>query len=136
MKSSVFKQVVPVDWEFPEEAAVLCLSFAGPSGQGADHTGWLEQLTPDVSPPRRRMALEAVQRFFKKGYGAALTRWVLEDRAPRWSWRRRQHVLQVLTDWAVACGAPPEQLRVLFHLEQLGQRRRREAGRYGDRPPR
>ena len=136
MKSSVSRPFVPVDWEFPEEAAVLCLSFAAPTGQVSEHASWMAKLAPEASASRRRAALEAAQRLFEKGYGAALTTWVLEDRAPRWSWRRRQHVLQVLTDWAVACGAPPEQLRVLFHLEQLGQRRRREAGRYGDRPPR
>lgn len=66
----------------------------------------------------------------------ALVTWVLEDRAPRWSRQQRRHVLQVLTEWAVACGAPPLQLRVLVQLEQVEQRRRRRAGRYGDRPPR
>ncbi len=136
MKASVSSLFVPVDWEFPEEAAVLCLSFTASAGQSANPVGWLERLVPDVSPRRRRMALEAVQRLFEQGYGATLTTWVLEDRAPRWSRRRHRHVLQVLTDWAVACGALPQQLRMLLRLEQLGQCRRREADRYGDRPPR
>ena len=136
MKSSVFKRIVPVDWEFPEEVAVLCLSFAVQSGQAKECLSWMEKLVPEVPGYRRKVALAAAQRLFAKGYGAALTAWVLEDRVPRWPRRRRQHVLQVLTDWAVACGAPPEQLRVLLQLEQVAQRRRREAGRYGDRPPR
>ncbi len=96
----------------------------------------MQALAPEVASSRRRAALEAVGTLFEAGLGMALVAWVLEVRALRWSRRQRRHVLQVLTDWAVACGAPREQLQLLFKLEQLDSWRAREVGRYGDRPPR
>ncbi|MDQ7039833.1 MAG: hypothetical protein Q9M35_02740 [Rhodothermus sp.] len=136
MRSSIFPQIVPVDWRFPEEMAALCLAFAIQADQADNLERWMQALTPEVASSRRRAALEAVRMFFEAGLGMALVAWVLEVRAPRWSRRRRRHVLQVLTDWAVACGAPREQLQILFKLEQLDSLRGREIGRYGDRPPR
>lgn len=116
--------------------AVLCLAFASQADQVDNLERWMQALTPEVASSRRRAAFEAVRTLFEAGLGMALVAWVLEVRAPRWSRRQRRHVLQVLTDWAVACGAPWEQLQILFRLEQLDGLRAREVGRYGDRPPR
>ncbi|SHK06028.1 hypothetical protein [Rhodothermus profundi] len=136
MKLSASESVAPVAWGFLEEVSVLCLLFAAQSERRTDPEVWLKRLAPEASASHRKAALEAAQTLFRAGCGMALVTWVLEDRAPRWSRQQRRHVLQVLTEWAVACGAPPLQLRVLVQLEQVEQRRRRRAGRYGDRPPR
>lgn len=136
MKSAVLRLAIPTDWDFLEEVAVLCLTFAQQAGPWVDCEAWMVKLIPEAPAFRRKAALAAVQQLFDKGYAEVLRAWVLEDRVPRWSRGQRQQVLQTLTDWAAACGAPVEQLRILFSLEQMTLRRRREADRYGDRPPR
>jgi hypothetical protein len=128
-----------VQWSIQEGLALLWAAFAA-QAQQEDAEGYrLARLCPEATAYELQRLMHAGRAWYAAEGGLALVQRLIENHMPHWPRTYRRRTLQVLTDWAIACGAPRNQVQLLLKLEQLqaGKPTQRAcSARKGDRPPR
>ncbi|GBD00809.1 hypothetical protein HRbin18_00525 [bacterium HR18] len=126
-------------WSPQEGLALLWAAFAAQARQEDPEGYWLARLCPEATAYELQRLMQTGRTEYATDNGPALVRWVVESHMPHWPRKYRRRALRVLTDWAVACGAPRSQVQLLLKLEQLQRSKatqRVRSVRRGDRPPR